>query len=105
MQMGYVARPDCFRTFGLLGAVSSCSTLHFGSPVPVFVAVHPGGGAPASRLSKLIVSADMTTASTGTAYVTRAHAFISIPHLGAFCRLSSNCLTCATIASRIGAYP
>lgn len=57
MQTGYVARPDCLRTFGLLGAVGSASTVHFGCPVPVFVAVQPGGGAPVARLSKFVVSA------------------------------------------------
>src|SRR5215831_6678514 len=56
-QIGKVAWPDCFRTFGLLGAVSSFSTVHFSWPVPVLVAVHPGGGAPVLRLSKFTVSA------------------------------------------------
>src|SRR5438552_3883060 len=78
MQIRYVARPDCFRTFGLLGAVSSLSTVHFGSPVPVFVAVHPGGGAPAVRLSKLTVSAKTTAMSTVTASVTTASTFMWI---------------------------
>src|SRR5438034_2294919 len=78
MQMGYVARPDCFRTFGLLGAVSSFSTVHFGSPVPVFVAVHPGGGSPILRLSKLTASANTTATTTATVSVTTAKAFMSI---------------------------
>src|SRR2546425_10474428 len=47
---GYVASPDCLRTFGLLGAVSSFSVVHFSSPLPVLVAVHPGGASPALAL-------------------------------------------------------
>src|SRR6266702_4872430 len=54
---GKVARPDCLRTFGLLGAVGSASTVHFGSPLPVFVKVHPSGDVPAGALSKFRVSA------------------------------------------------
>src|SRR3989441_11614037 len=56
-QRGYVASPDCLRTFGLLGAVSSFSMAHFASPLPVFVAVQPGGAAPGVASSKLMVSA------------------------------------------------
>src|SRR5258706_11164783 len=63
MQTGYVACPDCLSTFGLLGAESSFSTIHFAAPVTVFVAVQPGGGAPVVRLSKLIVSARAGPAS------------------------------------------
>src|SRR5271157_873684 len=58
MQTGKVATPDCLRTLGLLGAESSATTAHLGSPLPVLVAVQPGGGAPVLRLSKLTVSAD-----------------------------------------------
>src|SRR6266567_6793993 len=57
MQTGYVASPDCFKTFGLLGAESSATTSHLASPLPVLVAVQPGGSAPLLRSSKLIVSA------------------------------------------------
>src|SRR5438876_11775087 len=57
MQTGNVAWPDCFRTFGLLGADSSFSIAHFAVPLPVCVAVQPDGGAPALASSKLIVSA------------------------------------------------
>src|SRR5438105_4261460 len=57
MQTGNVAVPDCLSTFGLLGAESSFSTLHFAEPLPVWVAVQPGGGAPGLRSSKLMVSA------------------------------------------------
>src|SRR6266568_8964439 len=56
-QTGYVASPDCLRTFGLLGAVSSFSMVHFASPLPVLVAVHPGGASPGLALSKPMVSA------------------------------------------------
>src|SRR5947207_12735845 len=57
-QTGKVASPDCFNTFGWLGAESSFSTLHFAEPLPVCVAVHPGGAAPVLRLSKFTVSAN-----------------------------------------------
>src|SRR5436190_10413968 len=56
-QTGYVASPDCLRTFGLLGALSSFSIVHFASPLPVLVAVQPGGASPALASSKLMVSA------------------------------------------------
>src|SRR5439155_10841200 len=57
IQTGNVGRPDCFKTFGLLGAESSFSTAHFAVPLPVCVAVQPGGGAPAFISSKFTVSA------------------------------------------------
>src|SRR6266487_1645694 len=57
-QTGYVASPDCLRTFGLLGAVSSFSMVHFASPLPVLVAVQPGGASPGLASSKLMVSAN-----------------------------------------------
>ena len=57
MQMGKVAYPDCFNTFGLLGAEASFSTDHFAVPPPVCVAVQPGGGTPAFMSSKFTVSA------------------------------------------------
>src|SRR5437773_8819946 len=62
-QTGYVASPDCFSTFGLLGAVSSFWIVHFASPLPVFVAVQPGGAAPGVASSKLMVCACAVTAS------------------------------------------
>ena len=43
---GYVAWPDCFSTFGLLGAVSSGTTAHLACPVPVCVAVQPPAACP-----------------------------------------------------------
>src|SRR5713101_7313986 len=57
MQTGNVSTPDCFNTFGLLGAESSFSTDHFAEPLPVWVAVQRGGGPPVLTSSKLIVSA------------------------------------------------
>src|SRR3954468_24059214 len=57
---GYVARPDCLSTFDFDGAVSSFSTVHFGSPDPVRVEVQPSGAAPVCVLSKLIARFDMS---------------------------------------------
>src|SRR6478736_664261 len=57
---GYVARPDCLSTFDFDGAVSSFSTVHFGSPVPVRVTVQPSGAAPVPVASKLIAWFDMS---------------------------------------------
>src|SRR5215216_5065868 len=57
MQTGYVAWPDCFNTFGLLGAVSSATTAHRAWPEPVWVAIQPVGAFPVSALSKFTVSA------------------------------------------------
>src|SRR6266487_6341415 len=62
-QTGYVATPDCFRTFGLLGAVSSFSIVHFALPLPVWVAVQPAGAWPTAALSKLAESATAIIAS------------------------------------------
>src|SRR5713101_7181974 len=71
-QTGYVATPDCFRTFGLLGAVSSFSIVHFASPLPVLVAVQPAGAWPTVPASKLTESAAATAASmAATARVTK----------------------------------
>src|SRR5438477_3889898 len=76
-QTGYVASPDCFSTFGLLGAVSSFSIVHFASPLPVLVAVQPGGGWPSGALSKLTESATATTAmAPATTSVATARVFI-----------------------------
>src|SRR5262245_4242198 len=57
IQTGKVASPDCLSTFGLLGAVSSFSTVQFAVPLPVFVAVQPDGDLPVSVESKLMTSA------------------------------------------------
>src|SRR5438105_10077960 len=56
-QYGYVPSPDCLSTFGLLGALASASTVHFGVPVPVTPAVQPFGTSPALSASKLTFSA------------------------------------------------
>ena len=76
MQMGNVATPDCFNTFGLLGAESSFSTDHFAEPLPVCVAVHPGGAAPALKLSKFTVSADENAAAAMLASDAKSNAFV-----------------------------
>src|SRR5438046_479171 len=73
---GYVAFPDCLRTFGGLGADASASTVHFASPLPVLVAVQPGGGAPTLRLSKLIASANTTMTNTVTVSMTTSCTFM-----------------------------
>src|SRR6266436_5053452 len=57
MQTGKVAWPDCFNTFGLLGAASSFSIAHLAVPLPVCVAVQAEGGAPVFMSSKFTVSA------------------------------------------------
>src|SRR6266498_2844250 len=62
-QTGYVASPDCLSTFGLLGAESSCSMVHLASPLPVLVAVQPGGASPGLASSKLMVCACAVTAN------------------------------------------
>src|SRR5438067_3854027 len=56
MQTGKVAWPDCFNTFGLLGAEASFSTDHFAVPLPVCVAVQPGGGSAELMKSRRTVS-------------------------------------------------
>src|SRR5919201_2800125 len=54
---GNVPLPDCWRTFGLLGAVGSARTSHFGLPLPVTPCSHPAGNAPGGSASKLMVCA------------------------------------------------
>src|SRR5215831_18907827 len=61
---GKVARPDCLTTFEFEGAVLSGSIVHFGSPLPVLVAVQPFGAAPIAPASKLAVLSAMALAST-----------------------------------------
>src|SRR5436190_23009869 len=75
-QTGYVASPDCLRTFGLLGAVSSFSIVHFASPLPVFVAVQPGGAAPGLASSKLTVSAEALPAKRQVVSIIVANGFM-----------------------------
>src|SRR5262245_52448438 len=60
---GYVAVPDCLRIFDFEGAAPSCSTVHFGLPRPVLVAVQPLGAAPTASDSKLTSPSAMTRAS------------------------------------------
>src|SRR5438132_1013582 len=76
-QTGYVATPACFRTFGLLGAVSSFSIVHLALPLPVFVAVQPAGGWPVAALSKKTVS--FGAAATKTAEVNMRTASFILP--------------------------
>ena len=54
---GKVPAPDCFITFGALGAVGSASTAHLPAPAPVTPAIHPLGIVPTGSWSKVIVSA------------------------------------------------
>src|SRR2546423_10318626 len=75
-QTGNVASPDCFNTFAWLGAESSFSTLHFAEPLPVWVAVHPGGASPILRLSKFTVSADATVVIAILANAAKSGVFI-----------------------------
>src|SRR5437016_13080927 len=64
MQMGKVPSADCLRTFCLLGAESSSSTVHLVSPLPVTALVQPIGGLPAPASSKLIIAASAALASS-----------------------------------------
>src|SRR5436190_3852534 len=50
--------PDCCSTFGLLGALESARTAHFGFPFPVTPCCHALGSEPGASLSKLMVSAN-----------------------------------------------
>src|SRR5437899_9235267 len=76
MQTGKVAWPDCFNTFGLLGAEASFSTDHFAVPLPVCVAVQPGGGIPAFMSSKLTVSAMASPVAMVVAIIVKLNVFI-----------------------------
>jgi hypothetical protein len=51
-------------TFEFEGAVLSGSIVHFGSPLPVLVAVQPFGAAPIASAWKLAVLSAMALAST-----------------------------------------
>src|SRR6266550_5381825 len=79
MQTGKVAWPDCFNTFGLLGAEASFSTDHFAVPLPVCVAVQPGGGGPDFISSKLTVSAMATAVAMVIAIIIKLNVFTSFP--------------------------
>src|SRR5438105_10548488 len=75
-QTGNVAWPDCFITFGLLGAESSFSIAHFAVPLPVCVAVQPGGGVPVFMSSKLTVSAMASPVATVIVIIVKLSVFI-----------------------------
>src|SRR5687767_5301237 len=75
---GYVASPDCFRTFGLLGALLSCSTVHFGSPLPVLVRFQPAGADPDFKSSKLMLAA---TSGVAIHIKRQVESFMSDPFL------------------------
>ena len=79
MQTGKVAWPDCFNTFGLLGAASSFSIAHLAVPLPVCVALQPGGGAPVFMSSKLTVSAMATAVTKVIAIIIKLNVFTSFP--------------------------
>src|SRR5260370_12331187 len=76
MQTGKVAWPDCFNTFGLLGAESSFSIAHLAVPLPVCVALQPGGGAPVFMSSKLTVWAMALAVAMVIAIIVKLNAFI-----------------------------
>src|SRR5437667_11719606 len=100
---GYVATPDCFRTFGLLGAVSSFSIVHLALPLPVFVAVQPAGAWPVGALSKETASFG-AAAKRATDETMRTASFILPPilrlELNEFVRYSNRS---ASIGSSRGA--
>src|SRR2546430_16517908 len=55
---GKVPAPDCLRTFGLLGAEASLSTVQRGVPRPVTPSTHESGSDPTAPVSKPMVSAE-----------------------------------------------
>src|SRR5262245_20710167 len=55
-QYGNVPLPDCCSTLGLLGAVGSATTAHFGTPLPVTPCCHADGSEPDAASSKVIIS-------------------------------------------------
>src|SRR5207253_7766630 len=75
-QTGNVAWPDCFSTFGLLGADSSFSIAHFADPPPVCVAFQPAGAAPVFISSKLTVSAMASAVAMVIAIIVKLNVFI-----------------------------
>src|SRR5437773_9765636 len=79
-QTGKVACPDCFNTFGLLGAELSLSTVHFAVPLPVCVAVQAGGGTPAFMPSQFTVSASPRPVAMVVTIMVKSDAFI-VPYL------------------------
>src|SRR6266576_5582604 len=100
-QTGNVAWPDCFKTFGLLGAESSFSTAHFAVPLPVCVAVQPGGGAPVFASSKLIVSASAVPDRKPAQIISGHIVFIWLSlHVVVLLRSFPKCLTAALFRRR-----
>src|ERR1035441_1447063 len=76
MQIGYVPSPDCFSTFGLLGAESSWAMLHFAAPVPVRVPVQWGRSLPGLASSKPTVSANACAVTPPAAIASAIDSFI-----------------------------
>src|SRR5215470_13363165 len=72
IHQGNVPLPDCFRTFGLLGADASALTAHFGEPCPVTPQVQSAGGVPSWALSNVSISANAAVAIATIAGVSRA---------------------------------
>src|ERR1035441_4114614 len=77
MQIGYLPSPDCFSTFGLLGAESSRSTFHLAAPVPVTVPVQWGGSLPGFALSKPTVPASRDGVDPPAAITATIDSFIN----------------------------
>src|SRR4029077_14392037 len=64
---GEVPLPDCFKTFGLLGADASASTFPIGEPFPVTPHVQPSGISPGFTSSKFSEAASAAVAANVTA--------------------------------------
>src|SRR5262245_41378475 len=62
---GNVPSPDCLRTFGLLRAVGSGTTLQTGAPVPVTPEIQPSGKAPGGTASKFTLPFALFAAGSG----------------------------------------
>jgi len=61
---GKVPAPDCFKTFGLLGADISASTFQTGEPFPVIPHVQSSGSVPSVTASKFSTAANATLATS-----------------------------------------
>src|SRR4029077_10620058 len=64
---GKVPLPDCFKTFGLLGAEASASTFQIGKPFPVTPHVQPWGISPGFASSKFSEAASAAVATSTAA--------------------------------------
>jgi hypothetical protein len=64
---GKVPLPDCFKTFGLLGADASASTFQTGEPFPVTPHLQPSGVSPGVAWSKFSDAANAAVAANVTA--------------------------------------